>query len=183
MSGAKYTEYLSDYLEEHELPAIFDEIDGFEDLFVATYCDREIGLETEALFEIKLEAKANNVIPLYKQRLTAYNGALATAQEAKRVITESITGGYTDTIDFGAQKQKATDLPLDYSTLTNPSSVTESDAYQNGNEREETRELTREESGETTLEAYDVVSRLQGEIYNIMRLLLKEFEVLFMGIF
>lgn len=63
---AKYTELLSEYIEEGgELPAIFDQIDGFKELFVAEYIDHEIGFETPTIFEIKLNQRANIVIPQY----------------------------------------------------------------------------------------------------------------------
>lgn len=67
---AKYTETLAEYMNNGgELPAVFDTINGFSDLFVAKYIDREIGSETEDLFKIKLELKANLVIPAYKARI------------------------------------------------------------------------------------------------------------------
>lgn len=67
---AKYTELLSEYIEHGgELPAVFDTIKGFTDLFIGKYCDKEIGFETPILFEIKLNAKANIVIPAYAQRI------------------------------------------------------------------------------------------------------------------
>lgn len=56
---AKYTELFSEYLEGGgELPAAFSQIDGFEDLFIGHFIDKEIGFETEVLFTIKLETKA-----------------------------------------------------------------------------------------------------------------------------
>lgn len=182
MKEAKYTEYLSEYLQNHDLPSVFSMIDGFETLFVANFCDREIGFETEDLFEIKLEAKANVVVPLYTQRLAMYETALQNAPNAKRTISESVSGQYNDTLEAGAQKSKTTELPLDETTAL-PSSKVENDGYTNESERNETRSLIREESGENQLEAYDVVSRLERDVYNVKRLLLKEFDILFMGVF
>ena len=67
---ARYTELFAEYLENGgELPAVFSQIEGFEDLFIGEYCDRELGFETPVLFTIKLETKANIVIPEYKQRI------------------------------------------------------------------------------------------------------------------
>ena len=67
---AKYTELLAEYLQSGgQLPAAFDTIDGFSDLFIGHFCDREIGFETPKLFEIKLETRANLVIPIYKERI------------------------------------------------------------------------------------------------------------------
>ena len=69
---AKFTELFSEYIENGgELPAVFDQINGFKELFIGTYCDHEIGFETPVLFQIKLETKANLVTPEYKERIEA----------------------------------------------------------------------------------------------------------------
>ena len=61
---AKYTETLGEYLASgHSLPTVFADITNFDTYFLARYIDREIGFETEDLFEIKLEGKANIIIP------------------------------------------------------------------------------------------------------------------------
>lgn len=180
----KYTMTFKEWANNNPLPAIFSEIAGFSDLFRAKFIDREIGWKDDEIFADKLGAKALEVIPIYKQRLTAYEAAIAAAPNAKKTITEEIMGGYSDTFEAGAQKQKVTELPLNYSAgIGNPSGVTDNDAYTNESEREESRSLTREESGETTLEVYAIIEKLQGEIYNIKRLLLREFESLFFGVF
>lgn len=93
---AKYTILYKDYLEDHVQPTIFSEIEGFSDLFFATYCDREIGFEVEDTFELKLEALANLVIPVYKTKIENVRNALA-----------SITNNKVTT------KTKTTDLPID----------------------------------------------------------------------
>ena len=67
---AKYTMLLAEYLQKGgQLPASFALIDGFEDLFVARYCDHEIGFETDALFYIKLEYVANLVMQVYADKI------------------------------------------------------------------------------------------------------------------
>lgn len=67
---AKYTETLGEYLDNGgTLPAVFSQIEGFEELFTANYVEREIGSETEDLFKIKLELTANLVIPRYADRI------------------------------------------------------------------------------------------------------------------
>ena len=69
---AKYTELLSEYIEEGgELPPLFDTIEGFSDLFLGEYADREIGFETPALFALKLNYTAALVITPYYKRLAA----------------------------------------------------------------------------------------------------------------
>lgn len=67
---AKYTELFSEYLENGgELPAIFDYIQGFKELFIGEFADREIGFETPSLFALKLETRANLIVPAYEARI------------------------------------------------------------------------------------------------------------------
>ena len=74
---AKYTELFAEYLESGgELPAAFDEIVGFKDLFIGHFIDKEIGFETEVLFAIKLETNANLVIGVYADSIAASERAL-----------------------------------------------------------------------------------------------------------
>ena len=72
---AKYTEQFGEWLKNHSLPVIFDEIENLKDLFILKYIDCEIGYETEWLFEQKLILKANIVIPEYKDRIQALKTA------------------------------------------------------------------------------------------------------------
>ena len=63
---AKYTELLTEYIENGgTLPTAFSLITGFEDLFIRHFCNYEIGFETETLFAIKLEEKADLYMNLY----------------------------------------------------------------------------------------------------------------------
>lgn len=107
---AKYTETLGEYLESgHTLPAIFDDITDFDKHFLARYIDREIGFETEALFEIKLEGKANIIIPLYKDRIQQLNDAITALSTPSYKVTKDNTGYYThdaDIQDSGTEKHE-----------------------------------------------------------------------------
>lgn len=133
---AKYTELFSEYLENGgELPAVFDQISGFTELFIGEYCDREIGFETPILFSIKLTARANVVIPPYKARIDELDALLSDLSNPTktRVKTGSITREYdlitysdtntkngsrtengTDThnIEDGEQVRKIQDMPF-----------------------------------------------------------------------
>lgn len=182
MREAKYTEYLGEYLKTHELPDSFDQIEGFADLFAATYIDREIGFETEDLFEIKLSAKSSVVIPLYADRIERLKDAWEDVDDAEKIITEAVQEATADTLNAGAQKSTMTELPLNIET-TLPNTEQKSDAYVNSSARNNSRNVTRTEGGLSTLEAYDVVDRLHKDIYNVMYYLLREFEPLFMGVF
>ena len=163
---AKYTEYLGEYLLTHSLPEEFNQIDGFADLFTATYVDREIGFETEELFEIKLSARAHDVIPLYKQRMEQYQNAINNLQTAKKT--------FKDEIQVSPKKVSNTELPLN-TTSALPNSVQEAVGY--------TDVTTRTEEGVTTIESYDILDRLKSKVYNITNDLLGEFDSLFMGVF
>ena len=166
LKEAKYTEYLSDYLINNDLPTEFDEIQGFTELFIATYIDREIGFETESLFKIKLQATATDVIPLYKQRIELYKNAVASLS--------SPTKTFIDKMDVSAKKMSNTELPLNVTSAL-PNNVQESDAY--------TDTTTRTESGLTNNEAFENVERLQKKVYNITNDLLNEFSTLFMEVY
>lgn len=91
---AKYTELLSEYIAEGgQLPALFEQILGFSDLFIGEYADREIGFETPTLFHLKLEYKAQLVIPTYKQRISdlEVSRELILNPNKKRVKTGNLT--------------------------------------------------------------------------------------------
>ena len=67
---AKYTELFAEYIEKGgQLPASFSLILGFGDLFKKHYCDKEIGFETELLFYMKLEEKADLYMQKYADRI------------------------------------------------------------------------------------------------------------------
>lgn len=172
---AKYTELFAEYLESGgELPAVFSTIEGFEDLFVAHYCDKEIGFETETLFAIKLEFYANIYVPKYAERITALATAWTNAANPTKVHYER----YDTTVNAGAQRAQTTDLPFDATTAT-PSSVTASDAYTNS----DARIINREESGVTVDEAYRVIDKLNDAVKPLVVKLLDEFSPCFMGVY
>lgn len=143
---AKYTMLLAEYLQKGgQLPASFALIQGFEDLFVARYCDHEIGFETDELFSIKLEYKANLIMQAYADKIatrtlywTHAENPIKTYYEKTKIKTnlgaKSKTG--SDTTSYGAksittitsnttgaQENKATELPFDDITAK-PNSVT-----------------------------------------------------------
>lgn len=172
---AKYTELLAEYLEAGgELPTVFSTIVGFEDLFVAHYCDKEIGFETEDLFTIKLNLYADLYIPIYAARIAALATAWTNAANPTKVHYER----YDTTVNAGAQRAQTTDLPFDATTAT-PSSVTASDAYINT----DARITNREERGVTVDEAYRVIDKLNDAVKPLIVKLLDEFAPCFMGVY
>ena len=162
---AKYTELYSEYLASGgAVPtAAFAEVsDDFEDLFTAYYCDREIGVETEELFAIKLNLRAAMVCPLYKARIAAYDGVLGKVGAASKVRT----------FNAGEQSGDVTVLPIN-SISAQPNSKTSTAAYTN----------TETVTGETTDEALRLEEFYRKKVHDVKLQCLKEFENLFMRVY
>lgn len=172
---AKYTELFIDYINDGgSLPASFETIGGFTDMFKAFYCDKEIGFETEDLFAIKLQVYADLYVEKYKAKIDNYVTAFTHAINPIKVHYER----YDTTVNAGAQRAETIDLPINASTAT-PSSVTKSDAYVNT----DAKVTTREESGVTVDEAFFILDKLNDKVHSIVLDLLKEFEPCFMRIY
>ena len=162
---AKYTELYSEYLASGgAVPtAAFAEVsDDFEDLFTAYYCDREIGVETEELFAIKLNLRAAMVCPLYKARIAAYDGVLGKVGAASKVRT----------FNAGAQSGDVTVLPIN-SISAQPNSKTSTAAYTN----------TETVEGETPDEALKLEEFYRKKVHDVKLQCLQEFENLFMRVY
>lgn len=162
---AKYTELYSEYLASGgAVPsANFAEVsDDFEDLFTAYYCDREIGVETEELFAIKLNMRAAMVCPLYKARIAAYDGVLGKVGAASKIRT----------FNAGAQSGDVTVLPIN-SLSAQPNSKTSTAAYVN----------TEKVEGVTPDEALRLEEFYRKKVHDVKLQCLQEFENLFMRVY
>lgn len=173
---AKFTETYAEYLETHDgqTPAVFSQIQGFDDLFVGEFCDKEIGFETETLFEIKLDNLANIVIPKYKERIDLLTTAMGHAEAPTKTRYEHTDLTYTQ----GQQVSSNTDLPINASTAT-PSLIT------NTGNREDSTENTKDtrDSGYTPDELLRMIDYLNGKVYNVIQQCLREFDKLFMKVY
>lgn len=164
--GAKYTELLIDYLEDNELPTVFDEIDGLKNQFIAYYCNYEIGFETEALFKIKLCAKAELIVPIYKEMIENSKKAIADVLKPfKRTDSK---------VNTGERKGSTTDLPID-------SDVAEPNQETHQNASEDKTEIV--ETDLSLTQALERVKYLEDHNKNIIEALLREFRDLFMVIY
>lgn len=162
---AKYTELYSEYLASGgAVPtAAFAEVsDDFEDLFTAYYCDREIGVETEELFAIKLNMRAAMVCPLYKARIAAYDGVLGKVGAASKIRT----------FNAGEQSGDVTVLPIN-SISAQPNSKTSTAAYTN----------TETVEGVTPDEALRLEEFYRKKVHDVKLQCLQEFENLFMRVY
>ena len=167
---SKYTETLVEFLEGGGvLPAAFAEIEGFEDLFVARYCDKEIGFETEALFQIKLEERAAIIIPAYVKRIAA--------TEAAWLVVTDPTRTQTRTFASGEKRSSSSSIPLNAQTAQ-PSQTAKADAF--------TDTDTTTFEGMTPDEAIrraEYFQKLDGTVWILLDACLREFENLFMKVY
>lgn len=172
---AKYTMLLAEYLKKGgALPSSFSLIEGFEDLFVAKYCDKEIGFETDKLFEIKLELKANLVMSVYAEKIAERTRYWAKVQNPTKIYYERATTQY----NMGKQKNKTTELPFDATTAT-PNVINENDAYKN----DDNRVVVKEDNGETIDEVMRMLDFLNKDVSTLVEKCLNEFKPLFMGVY
>lgn len=169
---AKYTMLLNDYVRQgFSLPS-FEEIEGFSDLFFATFCDREIGFETPQLFEIKLDARAKLVLPYYAKKIQLQNKylGLLNAPIKTTYFEEDITA------NLGEQNTSTTELPYDVQNAK-PSTINKAEETTNTNRREGNNR----EEGTTDINA--ILNALNHNVNMVLKDLLKEFDSLFMGVY
>lgn len=172
---AKYTMLLAEYLERGgQLPASFSLINGFEDIFKKHYCDKEIGFETELLFFMKLDEKADLYMQLYADKLTrlasAYN--LFDAGARVRYTTDNRT------FKGGKQHAETTELPFD-SANAEPNVLSDTDEYTNTDDLERNEK----ETGGSLDELQRRVEFVNGKAKSLVEELLLVFKPCFMGVY
>lgn len=164
---AKYTELLADYLNNGgELPAVFNTIEGFADLFKGQYYDCEIGFETETLFQLKLESKANLIFPYYIKRIADLERAANAMANPQKVRNT--------TVNAGEQTSTAYTLPFN-STTAAPSAKQHNAPFENTDKSTE--------SGYTPDEALRVQEYYNKGVDMILKRLLDDFKSLFMQVY
>lgn len=194
---AKYTELYIDYVKGGgDIPASFGLIEGFADLFLQRYCASEIGFETEELFALKLESKANLVMGDYAERIRLLAQQYAKIDAPAKTIYEKSTltrntgaRKSTSATDYGAQESTSTELPFNSQTAE-PSIKNNSGAKRDENETNteaavdsETRGYERSEGGATLDEILRSLEYLNGRVKHVLEECLGEFKPLFMGIY
>ena len=172
---AKYTTLLAEYLKRGgALPASFSLIDGFEDIFKKHFCDHEIGFETDLLFFMKLDEKADLFMQPYADKIARLASAWLTYDAPAKVIytTEN------KTFNGGETKATTTELPID-SDEAEANLINKADAYKNT----ENRGTQVRETGETHDEAQKAIDFLNTEVKPLILKLLNEFEPCFMQVY
>ena len=179
---ARYTELLSEYIENGgSLPAVFDQIENFTELFTLKYADYEIGFETPSLFELKLNGLAELKIPAYKERIEDLQAleALALTGNKTRIKTGAIDRNYGERINSNSDLPS---IPYDAGETGKytPTAINKADTY---TDTENYNNVTDTETGLTATEAADRITRLQGKVKSLIEECLEEFEPLFMQIY
>lgn len=194
-----HTELLTQYIAnnggaENALPALFDKVpnivtDGevttFKDAFILNFCDREIGFETEELFGLKLESRAELVLPFYINKLKQlasidYINAKRTESE-KRTNTGNITDGGKDT----NTRFKGENPLVDTSLTFNAKAVTEQETNEIGygkNTNTTGSENVTREYTDSGIEARDLYERVLNDTINVWNEIFKKFDSLFMQV-
>lgn len=172
---AKYTELFIDYVNDGGIvPSSFSLISGFEELFLRHYCDHEIGFETEKLFEIKLQEKADLFMQAYADRIQQLaNAWLEYDAPVKTHYTVE-----TRKFNAGQQEGNTTELPID-SEIATPSITTRANAYENN----ELHTNKIEDYGASYDEAQKRVDYLNERVKSLLVKLLDEFKPCFMQVY
>lgn len=197
-----YTELLTEYVANNggaanAFPALFDEVPdfgdaNFRDTFMLRYCGREIGFETEELFALRLEGKAQEVIPRYLQKIenikkyTALSGNIIKTykygETSKRTpdLTVKNDGGEVVTDNYNYPDNGAT-LPASNSLSGETRVKDESGVTTTGTEKNERGGQNEEISTIHPREQQEIISA-EIELKNVYTALLDEFEPLFMQV-
>lgn len=172
---AKYTETLQEFLNNgNELPSNFNLVEGFDNLFKAHFANYEIGFETEELFSLKLNEKAELYMQAYADKIQRLNNAWENYDDPRKIITDS------DATTFVGGKQKGTTAELPINTANvDPSVVNEQDAYTNTNDRT----YQRVERGGNVDEAMRMLDFITKEVSSLKEKLLHEFDSCFMVVY
>lgn len=166
---------LAEYLAKGgALPSSFALIEGFEDAFIGRYCDKEIGFETDALFSIKLEAKADLIMQAYADRIAERAYYWAKVENPSKVYYEHAHTKY----NMGEQKIKTTELPFN-STNAEPNVINQNDAYEN----KDARCAKKKEEGQTIDELMRMLDFLNKDVTTLVEKCLDEFKPLFMAVY
>ena len=172
---AKYTMLLAEYLQKGgQLPASFSLIQGFEDLFIAKYCDKEIGFETDELFRIKLEYTADLIMQSYADKIATRAIYWTKANNSTKTYYEKTT----TLSNIGAQKNKTTDLPFN-SVDAEPNSISDLGERQDTGEVE----ITKQDDNDTLDELMRMLDFLNKDVNTLVQKCLNEFKPLFMGVY
>lgn len=192
-SNAKYTEYFADWLAGGGVfPAAFENtypLDNLKTNFTAYYIDREIGLETENLFNTKFELYANLYIAEYVKRANIIKQLFIDRYQVEGEKAHIKSGELIRT--YAPTVTKEFDLPVNVQSAP---ATQEGDEYRNDtptnatrtagkSDKEEYHQITDVDSGYTPAELDAHIKELERQFKLIELECIKAFEPLFMQVF
>lgn len=185
---AKYTELFSEYIQAGgQYPAAFKNVqvngDNLSDLFMTRYGDREIGFETPALFALKFEGLAAELIPELESGLQAHSGALTALNDPQTVHIK--TGAIARV--YGQRKRNTYEQPT-ASPVTGQVQLVDTDSQNivvdhGGTDTETYNAVTDTDKVKGVAEGVKILEALSTDRKNFLQVWLDKFDVLFMQIF
>lgn len=203
-----HTELFTEWLAnnggaDNALPALFAQVPDiksgtettkFSDTFILHFCDKEIGFETEALFALKLEARARLILPPFIEKINtlskisidtagekeeiSHSGQDKTNDIVSRTTTTSNLSTNYDLPDSGATGEEP--IP-DYASEQNKNRGTISESGSPSSTTTYGRKITTIRNS-SKLDTQTLIERIETETYNIWEEIFKKFDCLFMGV-
>lgn len=203
---ANYTEYFYEYLKTHELPTDFDKfpklsVEGLGDLDIKKLVIernfmKEIGTETEELFEMYMTNKVHMCLIKYVPQIIKYNEAFDDVLKRYQLLDSFETHKITN--DLHKTSSHNADGNIDNSGYYNPIDVAEESLYiqdKNNAKQKSTSSSSIDDTGtkKSTIESRraqmfmslkDNAELLDDflKIKNVYLECVKEFDSLFMGV-
>lgn len=188
---------------ENALPALFAQVPDitagtetikFSDTFILHFCDKEIGFETEALFALKLEARARLILPPFIEKINTLSKiSIDTAGEKEEIVhsgtdkttenvnrtttTENLSTNY-NLPDSGATDEEpippyASDQNKNRGTITESGTPSNTTTYG--------KKITTSRTS-SKLDTHTLIDQIQRDMFNMWEEIFKRFDCLFMGV-
>ena len=192
-SSASYTEFLRDYLENNELPQALSIVDDafecdFKEVFTEHFLLREIGFDTEEVFNQKLNSQCNLYMNYYKEKAEGLKELFSNIFENSFSITQTNNLANTIVSDITNDTRVHYDTPADNSATpdTMPNSAisnVDKNNYSRTGSNTNTGTITTLYSKNPKYNSYEALTKFQEEFKNIIQECLNAFDCLFMQIF
>lgn len=188
---------------DNALPTLFAQVPDitvgtetikFSDTFILHFCDKEIGFETEALFALKLEARARLILPPFIDKINTLSKISIDTATEKEEISHSGTDKNTENVDRTTTTEN---LSTGYN-LPDTGATGEEPEPQYASEQNKNRGTITESgtpSNTTTygkkittnrtpskLETIEIIEKIQTDMFNMWEEIFKKFDCLFMGV-
>lgn len=188
---------------DNALPALFAQVPDikagtetikFSDTFILHFCDKEIGFETEALFALKLEARARLILPPFIEKIKTISKISIDTAAEKEEISQSGQDKTTEVVNRTTTTNNlSTNYELPNSGETGEEPIPDYASEQNKNQGTISESGT--PSSTTTygkkittnrtpskLDTVTLIDQIQRDMFNMWEEIFKRFDCLFMGV-